>query len=120
MGSLHFLLALLCFYFTAFSKARKLSTEPTSSKDDDILGLIGFKHSSIEADPHGFLTEWTPSSSLTPCSWRGVTCSSENRVTELNLTWAGLIGHLQLSDLMAIPKSWLENERFRVQFWDKF
>ncbi|KAM7492828.1 hypothetical protein LguiA_035749 [Lonicera macranthoides] len=97
MGSL----ALLCFYFMAFSEARKLSTEPSSSKDDDILGLIGFKQSSIEADPHGFLTEWTPSS--TPCSWRGVTCSGENRVTELNLTGAGLIGRLHLSDLMAMP-----------------
>lgn len=84
------------------SDARGLSTttqvQPKSDVvDDDVTGLLDFKQSS---DPNGFLTDWTPTSS--PCSWRGISCSSDGRVSTIDLTNAGLSGSLHLSHLAAI------------------
>ncbi|OVA19373.1 Protein kinase domain [Macleaya cordata] len=77
------------------------------SSEDDVVGLLAFKRSSVQTDPSGFLSTWTSSSS-SPCSWRGVICSSpssssERLVIALNLTNAGLIGPLRLDLLTSLP-----------------
>ncbi|KAL2245151.1 receptor-like protein kinase BRI1-like 3 [Sesamum indicum] len=81
--------------------ARNLSAKPQND-GGEVGSLLAFKKSSIEADPKGFLSNWLPSSS-TPCSWNGVSCSDDGgRVTKLDFTNAGLTGHLEISDLMAL------------------
>ncbi|XP_059666623.1 receptor-like protein kinase BRI1-like 3 [Cornus florida] len=84
----------LCFLILV-SNARKLASH------SDVAALMAFKKSSIDEDPNGFLNDWSPNSS-SPCSWRGVSCSVDGRVTALNLTGAAITGRLQLSDLMAL------------------
>lgn len=49
---------------------------------DDELGLLGFK-SVITADPSGMLTSWKPGTDC--CTWAGINCRVNNRVTELSL-----------------------------------
>lgn len=71
-----------------------------SSVGGEVGSLLAFKQSSIQTDPRDFLSNWAPSSS-TPCSWAGVSCSDNGRVTKLDLTNAGLTGHLHISDLTA-------------------
>ncbi|KAL0306171.1 UNVERIFIED_CONTAM: Receptor-like protein kinase BRI1-like 3 [Sesamum radiatum] len=81
--------------------ARNLSSKPQND-GGEAGSLLAFKKSSIETDPKGFLGNWLPSSS-SPCSWNGVSCSADDgRVTKLDFTNAGLTGHLQISDLMAL------------------
>ncbi|KAA8523478.1 hypothetical protein F0562_009901 [Nyssa sinensis] len=79
------------------SDARQLSSQ------NDVAALMAFKKSSVDADPNGFLNDWSSSSS-SPCSWKGVFCAlNDGRVTRLDLANAGVIGRLHLSDLMALP-----------------
>ncbi|KAA8527139.1 hypothetical protein F0562_008632 [Nyssa sinensis] len=88
-------LCCLCFSIL-LSDARKLSSQ------NDVAALMAFKRSSVDADPTVFLSDWSPASS-SPCSWRGVLCALDGGgVTVLNLTNAGVIGRLHLSDLMAL------------------
>ncbi|KAL3508295.1 hypothetical protein ACH5RR_027696 [Cinchona calisaya] len=83
------------------SNARQLSAKQPSN-GDEVSSLLAFKQSSIEADPNGFLKDWSSSSS-SPCSWTGVSCSGDGKVYELTLVNARLRGHLHISDLMALP-----------------
>ncbi|KAJ4975741.1 hypothetical protein NE237_000847 [Protea cynaroides] len=115
---------LLCFVFLLLSKMtspnftpRELSSLPSSLsissnvskqrelqqvKDkDEVLALISFQNSSVQADPYGFLTDWTPDSPQ-PCSWKGVSCSPDGLVSALDLTNAGLSGSLRLDYLMRL------------------
>ncbi|OWM62913.1 LRR receptor-like serine/threonine-protein kinase FLS2 [Punica granatum] len=50
---------------------------------DDEAGLLGFK-SGITADPSGILSTWKAGSDC--CTWAGVACRENNRVTSLALT----------------------------------
>lgn len=95
MSSFFLLIMLLCNY----SESRKLSAQ-AKTKGNEVEGLVNFKKFSVDSDPNGFLKSWDSSSSSSPCSWQGIVCSLEGTVTVLNLTGAGLIGHLQLSQLM--------------------
>ncbi|MCL7031725.1 hypothetical protein MKW94_030409 [Papaver nudicaule] len=81
----------------------------SSSSDEDVVGLLSFKSSSIQTDPTGFLSTWRTSTSNSPCSWKGVICStititSNNeevgRVIGLNFTNAGLTGPFRLDLLI--------------------
>ncbi|KAK3013350.1 hypothetical protein RJ639_008343 [Escallonia herrerae] len=95
MGRFCFLKIVLCFWVCfCFPISR-------SNEDDDVVGLMAFKQSSVDADPDGVLSDW--STSLSTCSWRGVTCSTSGRVTGLNLTNGRLAGQLDLSGLMSLP-----------------
>lgn len=105
-----FLIMFLMGCFLMGSSARNLSEKQRS----DVSSLMAFKQSSIEADPKGFLKNWSPSSS-TPCSWSGISCSDDGTVITLNFTNAGLSGHLQFSDLMALPS--LVNIQFSGNFF---
>ncbi|KAK4439624.1 Receptor-like protein kinase BRI1-like 3 [Sesamum alatum] len=89
-----FMVFLMGFFFMGLS-ARNLPN------GGEVGSLLAFKKSSIETDPKGFLRNWLPSSS-SPCSWNGVSCSDDGRVTKLDFTNAGITGHLQISDLMAL------------------
>ncbi|WOG97907.1 hypothetical protein DCAR_0417248 [Daucus carota subsp. sativus] len=93
------LLFLLILLFCNFSESRKLSSQ-VKDQGNEVEGLANFKKFSVDADPNGFLKTWDSSASSSPCSWKGIGCSLEGAVTVLNLTGAGLIGHLQLSELM--------------------
>ncbi|KAL6999007.1 Receptor-like protein kinase BRI1-like 3 [Sarracenia purpurea var. burkii] len=94
------LLVASCFLIPR-SEAREVE-RLLSSQNDDVVGLMAFKQSSVDFDPKGLLTDWNPSSS-TPCLWHGVSCSLDGRVTALDLTAAGLVGRLHLDELMELP-----------------
>ncbi|PIN01088.1 Serine/threonine protein kinase [Handroanthus impetiginosus] len=93
------IILLMGFCFMSLS-ARTLSSRPQSN-GGEVGSLLAFKKSSIETDPKGFLANWAPSSS-SPCSWNGVSCSDDGRVTKLDFTNGGLSGYLHISDLMAL------------------
>lgn len=78
-----------------------VSNARTLPENDQVGRLLTFKKSSVESDPNGFLNEWTSSSS-SPCTWNGISCSN-GQVVELNLSSVGLGGPLHLTDLMALP-----------------
>ncbi|XP_075481698.1 receptor-like protein kinase BRI1-like 3 [Primulina tabacum] len=93
-----FLVFFLSFCFLGLLSARNLSSN-TRSDGDEVEILLAFKQSSIETDPKGFLKNWVTSSS-SPCSWNGISCSNNGRVNKLDFTNAGLSGHLHISDLL--------------------
>ncbi|KAH7545482.1 serine/threonine-protein kinase BRI1-like 1 [Ziziphus jujuba] len=109
MGLVRFLLLaalpLLLMILASGVRARDLSPQQQQeSKNYDMVGLLlAFKQSSILSDPNGFLADWKKPSSSSPCSWRGVSCSVDGRLTSLNLSYAGLIGSLHLPSLTALP-----------------
>ncbi|XP_062015823.1 serine/threonine-protein kinase BRI1-like 1 [Rosa rugosa] len=124
MRTLYFLL-LLIFQFHQFPYVASATTylfppqqqEQRQSNDDDTVKklLLAFKHSSVQSDPHGFLTDWKSNSSIPFCSWRGLTCSPEGHVTTLNLSNAGLAGSFHLPNLTALPTLqhlYLQNNSF--------
>ncbi|MFS7985144.1 putative protein kinase RLK-Pelle-LRR-Xb-1 family [Helianthus anomalus] len=84
----------LVFYLLLFSIL------VTSQEDDDASKLLSFKKTSINSDPNGLLSTWKLSS--TPCSWNGVVCSNNHRITAVNLTNMYFTGVLNLSQLMQI------------------
>ncbi|KAM5582861.1 hypothetical protein ABKV19_002997 [Rosa sericea] len=91
--------------------------EQRQSNDDDRVKklLLAFKHSSVQSDPHGYLSDWKSNSSIPFCSWRGLTCSPEGHVTTLNLSNAGLVGSFHLPNLTALPTLqhlYLQNNSF--------
>ncbi|CAK9157811.1 unnamed protein product [Ilex paraguariensis] len=107
MRSFRFLIMLLSFWCSNDSSslaldARQLSSTRQRNNGNDAVSLLAFKQSSVDTDLNGFLEDWVQASS-NPCSWRGVSCSVDSRVTALNLTGGGLSGRLHLSDLMALP-----------------
>ncbi|XP_043689261.1 receptor-like protein kinase BRI1-like 3 [Telopea speciosissima] len=84
---------------TTSSNVSKLSQ--LKSKDDEVVALISFQNLSVHTDPSGFLTDWIPNSH-NPCTWNGVSCSPDGRVSSLDLTNAGLTGYLRLDHLMRL------------------
>ncbi|KAK1440149.1 hypothetical protein QVD17_05974 [Tagetes erecta] len=72
-----------------------------TDQQDDVFRLLSFKKSSVDSDPNGSLSDWSDTAP-SPCTWRGVLCSDQNRVTGVNLTNMYLTGTLNLSDLMLI------------------
>lgn len=81
-----------------------MSASESQSGAGEVELLMGFKQFCVSSDPKNFLADWT-ADSATPCSWRGVSCSSHSLglVTTLNLTDAGLVGTLHLPRLTALP-----------------
>ncbi|XP_030444416.2 receptor-like protein kinase BRI1-like 3 [Syzygium oleosum] len=105
-GSLRFVFFLLLHLLIAVAEARRqLATS------DDVSGLLSFKKSSVRSDPNGFLSGWVATSSL-PCSWKGISCSSDGRVSAVDLGGAGLAGSLHLPDLAALQGLRSINLRF--------
>ncbi|KAJ6376843.1 hypothetical protein OIU76_025900 [Salix suchowensis] len=84
------------------SQARELSSQQSSN--NEVVGLLAFKKSSVQSDPNNLLASWSPNSA-SPCSWSGISCSLNGDVTTLNLTKAGLIGTLNLHSLTGALQS---------------
>ncbi|ONH99569.1 hypothetical protein PRUPE_6G036400 [Prunus persica] len=85
------------------SSSQQLQQEQSQSDDDEVRLLLAFKQSSVQSDPHGFLSDWKADSATPLCSWRGLTCSSDDHVITINLSNAGLIGSLHFPTLTALP-----------------
>ncbi|XP_010487090.1 PREDICTED: receptor-like protein kinase BRI1-like 3 [Camelina sativa] len=66
--------------------------------------LTAFKQISVKSDPNNFLGNWNYGSGHhhDPCSWRGVSCSTDGLVTGLDLRNSGLTGTLNLNNLTAL------------------
>jgi len=92
---------LLLLFMPSSSQARELSSQQSSN--NEVVGLLAFKKSSVQSDPKNLLANWSPNSA-TPCSWSGISCSL-GHVTTLNLAKAGLIGTLNLHDLTGALQS---------------
>ncbi|XP_007020300.2 PREDICTED: receptor-like protein kinase BRI1-like 3 [Theobroma cacao] len=99
-GIFGLLLLLLFHHLVMWAEARQLVSGQKQS-NDDVIKLMAFKRFSVTSDPHGALANWTDDSP-SPCSWRGVSCSPDGRVTALNLSYAGLVGGLHLPNLTAL------------------
>jgi Leucine-rich repeat (LRR) protein len=94
-------LLLLLLFMPSSSQTRELSSQ--QSTNNEVVGLLAFKKSSVQSDPNNLLANWSPNSA-TPCSWSGISCSLDSHVTTLNLTNGGLIGTLNLYNLTeALP-----------------
>ncbi|KAJ0988163.1 hypothetical protein J5N97_006519 [Dioscorea zingiberensis] len=101
-------MGILAFLFLSLLMLLSCSCSSSMAQsDDEVSALLGFKQSSIETDPNGFLRNWRNSnngSSNSPCSWTGVFCSpADGNVVGLNLGNMGLSGRLSLDPLMALP-----------------
>ncbi|XP_030510323.2 serine/threonine-protein kinase BRI1-like 1 [Cannabis sativa] len=95
------LIAFQPLFIISSSSSSSSSTRRFLSDQKAVELLLNFKNSSVESDPNGMLVDWKASSS-TPCSWNGVSCSSNGLVTALNLSNAGLTGSLNLSHLTVL------------------
>uniref|UniRef100_A0A7N0ZTQ7 non-specific serine/threonine protein kinase n=1 Tax=Kalanchoe fedtschenkoi TaxID=63787 RepID=A0A7N0ZTQ7_KALFE len=73
----------------------------SAAAGDDLTALINFKRISVTSDPNGFLSSWSLVNSSSFCSWRGVNCSSDGRVSSLDLSNGGLVGAFRLVDLIS-------------------
>ncbi|KAK8519986.1 hypothetical protein V6N12_003952 [Hibiscus sabdariffa] len=93
-----YLFSFFIFIFLSNNFALSLQQQNPSN---EVMAMLGFKQNSVAADPQGFLNDWRLES-ITPCSWRGVSCSLHGKVTVLNFTDAGLIGRLHMDDLMVL------------------
>ncbi|KAK6270174.1 hypothetical protein POUND7_007279 [Theobroma cacao] len=86
-----------------------LSTQ-NQSQSNEVIAFFTFKHNSVEADPNGFLDDWSPVS-LSPCSWLGVSCSRSGQVDALNFTNTWSLNFLDispnnLSGNFSVPEFW--------------
>ncbi|GLU24084.1 hypothetical protein SLE2022_400490 [Rubroshorea leprosula] len=84
-----------------FTLFLRLLVLPWTQANDDVLMLMAFKKFSVTSDRYAVLVNWTDTSS-SPCSWHGVTCSVDGRVSTLDLRYAGLVGSLHLPNLTAM------------------
>ncbi|KAF5727869.1 serine/threonine-protein kinase BRI1-like 1 [Tripterygium wilfordii] len=102
LGFVSFLLCqLLLLPSTTF--ARELASQTETQSTNEVLCLLAFKQLSVQSDPNNFLSTWKADSSASPCSWYGVSCSSDGHVTAVKLSNAGLVGSLHLPNLTALP-----------------
>lgn len=99
--SSHFLLLLSILLNLTWDSLGSRSLPLASSKQTDAAALIRLKKS-VEKDQGGILDGWDLMHE--PCSfWHGVTCVY-GRVTELNLSGAGLVGVLPTSAMASLDK----------------
>ncbi|KAJ8764957.1 hypothetical protein K2173_010422 [Erythroxylum novogranatense] len=101
-GSFCLILFSLIAFTPSSSQETELLEQQESTRNDEVVGLLGFKHSSVQSDPNNVLANWTPTTgNATPCSWTGIFCSLDGHVTTLNLTNTGLVGSLNITYLIA-------------------
>ncbi|XP_062200541.1 brassinosteroid LRR receptor kinase BRL2-like [Phragmites australis] len=74
---------------------------PVAAAETDAQALLRFK-ASIQKDPRGILSSWQPSGSDSPCSWYGVACNDDGRVTRLDLGGCDLAGRASLATLSTV------------------
>ncbi|XP_043688731.1 LRR receptor-like serine/threonine-protein kinase GSO1 [Telopea speciosissima] len=82
MALFHSLPFLLLFLLLSLFSHHCLLVISASCHVDDEAGLLGFKSGIIE-DPSGMLTSWKSGTDC--CTWSGVECRENNRVTTISL-----------------------------------
>ncbi|XP_059291814.1 serine/threonine-protein kinase BRI1-like 2 [Lycium ferocissimum] len=80
--------------FLAFILILASEKAGASSIKTDAEALFLFKNM-IQKDPSGVLSSWQHKNN--PCSWKGVTCNSLGRVTNLDLQRSELVGEVSFS-----------------------
>ncbi|KAL1568671.1 ubiquitin-protein ligase E3 Brl2 [Salvia divinorum] len=70
-----------------------------SSSQTDKLALLSFKKM-IQQDPDGALSDWQRTRD--PCTFHGVTCNDQRRVTALDLAQSNLVGQISFSPLSSL------------------
>ncbi|XWS10879.1 hypothetical protein CRYUN_Cryun38cG0035900 [Craigia yunnanensis] len=103
---MHFFCSFIFIFLSAYFSALGASDNYTldleqQNRSNEVMALLVFKQKSVDADPEGFLNDWR-SESLSPCSWQGVFCSPHGKVSMVNFTDAGLIGHLHMDYLIVL------------------
>ncbi|CAN8270140.1 unnamed protein product [Cochlearia groenlandica] len=95
---------LLLFLLLTKTRGRRLINDVDDDKHNEAVVLTAFKQISVKSDPFNFLSNWVSGSSGhdDPCSWRGVSCSGEGKVSGLDLRHGGLTGALNLGNLTAL------------------
>ncbi|KAG6396795.1 hypothetical protein SASPL_142952 [Salvia splendens] len=78
--------------------ATTAAAAPTSSQTDK-LALLSFKKM-IQQDPDGALSDWQRTRD--PCTFHGVTCNDQRRVTALDLAQSNLVGQISFSPLSSL------------------
>lgn len=97
MQLLHLALLLLSTAVTA-QQQRKPASTSTSSQTDK-LALLSFKKM-IQHDPNGALSDWQRNKD--PCTYHGITCNDQRRVTALDLAQSNLLGQISFSPLSSL------------------
>ncbi|XP_062205667.1 brassinosteroid LRR receptor kinase BRL2-like [Phragmites australis] len=95
MDMLNLILLLLSSIYAA------LVSTPVAAAGTDAQALLWFK-ASVQKDPRGVLSSWQPSDSDNACSWYGVSCNGDGRVTRLDLACCSLAGRASLPSLSAV------------------
>lgn len=95
---LFFILCLLVLFLIVDARDKR----PLSDYQRETALLTAFKQTSVTSDPTNFLGNWKYGSGHAPCSWRGVSCSSDGTVIGLDLRNGGLNGTLNLKNLTAL------------------
>ncbi|XP_010432075.1 PREDICTED: probable LRR receptor-like serine/threonine-protein kinase At4g37250 [Camelina sativa] len=94
----------------------------SSALNSDGLVLLKFK-SSVLVDPLSLLQTWNHKHE-TPCSWRGVSCNNDSKVSTLSLPNSQLLGSIpsDLGSLLTLQSLDLSNNSFNgplpVSFFD--
>ncbi|KAL6906253.1 hypothetical protein ACP4OV_003854 [Aristida adscensionis] len=102
MINLLLLLSSICVSSPLSSVFAPAVAAAAAEAESDAQALLRFK-ASIQRDPRGVLSSWRPGNqSGSPCSWRGVACNADGRVTRLDLAGGGLAGHASLAALSVV------------------
>ncbi|XP_057777676.1 serine/threonine-protein kinase BRI1-like 2 [Salvia miltiorrhiza] len=92
-------LALLLLSTAAVSSSQRRSSTSTPSSQTDKLALLSFKKM-IQQDPDGTLSDWQRNTD--PCTFHGVTCNDQRRVTALDLAQSNLVGQISFSPFSSL------------------
>ncbi|KAG6553747.1 hypothetical protein Mapa_004662 [Marchantia paleacea] len=89
-----------------------LNAAAVSSLSADGLALLQFKKAVTE-DPFEYLSDWNEADDV-PCQWRGITCSSDDAVTGINLNAFNLSGVVpeSIGQIKTLVNVSLSNNRF--------
>ncbi|KAM4098252.1 hypothetical protein ACJW30_07G062900 [Castanea mollissima] len=101
------LLLSLLIFFSYFHVASPASASSTAERRAEVDALLNWK-STLQNQTDSYLPSWTlspsnTSSSLSPCSWIGISCNVEGSVTSINLTSFGLRGTLDYFNFTSFP-----------------
>ncbi|GJM91653.1 hypothetical protein PR202_ga08052 [Eleusine coracana subsp. coracana] len=88
------LLLLLSSILVSSSSTFTTSVVAAAAEETDAQALLRFKES-IKRDPRGVLSSWQPDQIGNLCSWYGVSCNGEERVTRINLAGNRLTGTIR-------------------------
>ncbi|KAK3153481.1 hypothetical protein QOZ80_2BG0174110 [Eleusine coracana subsp. coracana] len=95
------LLLLLSSILVSSSSTFTTSVVAAAAEETDAQALLRFK-ASIKRDHGGVLSSWQPDKMGNLCSWYGVSCNGEQRVTRIDLAGCGLVGRAAIAELSTV------------------